>query len=126
MVEKELLELDKIMVDSSVNIIKNKIEEFKNAPNLQDDSKNYLKYFESILRNIKRLEESEYYKGGVFNGNFIKSEITVLKILEEILKNFEALPLIQNDRIKYLFVIQNIHNDMDKIMSILEKYVDMD
>ncbi len=123
---KELLELDKIMVDSLVNIIKNKAEDLKNTTDLNDETREYLRYVETILRHLKRLESSESYKSGVFNGNFIKSEIVILNILEDVLKDIEATIPFQDDRMRYLFIMHNVHVDISKIMSILEKYIDVD
>lgn len=120
---KELLDLNKIMIDSSIKIIKEKLEQIQERADVEESVKSILKYINTIINNIKRLEDLECYNAGMFNGNFKEAEIVVLKILEGLLKDLDALISLQEDRIRFYFLISNMHREIDKATSILEKYI---
>ncbi len=116
------VELDRFMINSIKSMIISKIDELKDATKDEDLEKAIL-HVEKVTYYTIRLRDLERrVKNNTFNGHFINAEMTIVKILESIVKDIESAEQIDN-RLKLGHIKLNIYEGLNQITAIMEKYL---
>ncbi len=116
------LELDKVLIDSTREMIISKATELKQK-SMDEDVLRAIDHVERVARYIKKLEELEKKtKNNTFNGYFSNASIVILNIAENVLKDIEKLETTEG--IYFTQLKLSIYERLNEIASIIEKYLD--